>query len=216
MLHIESQWIGLQPYQNSLKLQMDLHSLVLKTALPCVLGLEQEPCVTLGLRGNKDQDLTCSEEELHAKGFELIQVPRGGQATLHSPGQLVIYPIVPLQKWQLRVREYVELLVEASRLCLGQYGLEAKSKSCAPGLYTETGKIAFFGIKIQEGVSIHGLALNVSNRLEDFDLIRSCGKAMAPHDSLRQQGINASPQEVFQCWNRHFKALLLDRTPETV
>lgn len=170
-----------------------------------VLGLEHPPVITLGRRGRAEDDLTTSKVQLATLGIELITSPRGGQATLHSPGQLVIYPCMRLSKLGISVREYVQGLEGATQNFLRSLGVETHTGCCGePGLYTAHGKIAFFGIRVSHGIASHGLSINVSNDLDLFRLIRSCGVADEKFDRLANHGIEARPKELFFGWIPHF------------
>jgi lipoate-protein ligase B len=172
-----------------------------------VLGLEhREPVITLGKRGRPDDDLKASREELEAMGFEVVESPRGGQATLHAPGQLVIYPCVDLGRMGLGVRDYVCLLEKTTIRFLAHQGIEAWRGGDEPGVYTAKGKIAFFGIRVSRGMASHGLAINVSNDLELFNWIRSCGKEAESFDAVAlsarqdENGPGTGLETLFHLW----------------
>jgi lipoate-protein ligase B len=95
-------------------IQTQAYQLVQQTGFPVVLGFEYYPVVTLGKRAELNEELLGTRDELVARGFEIAETDRGGQATLHSPGQLVIYPIVPIQKLKISVRDYVAALEDAT------------------------------------------------------------------------------------------------------
>ena len=202
-------WHGLKTYQQGELIQKEALSLTQGTKSGLILGFEFKPCITLGIRGRPEEDLLVSTEELEAKGFSLFKSPRGGQATLHQPGQLVIYPIFDLRALKIGPRCWTEHLLNYSQSFLReQYGVQTERLEGRPGLYTSGGKILYLGLRIQRGISSHGLALNVTNPLEDFALIRSCGQEIHSHDSLAHQGKKASPQEVFSLWAQGLNAHL--------
>lgn len=169
-----------------------------------ILGLEHRAVVTLGKRGRIADDLTVSKEELERRGVDLRFSERGGQATLHAPGQLVIYPCVRLNTLGVGVRDYVKGLERATQNFLAELGVEAGPAPEEPGLYTSRGKIAFFGIRVSRGLASHGVSINVSNDLSLFGWIRSCGKEQERFDRLQSHGVSAVPRELFSRWTLSF------------
>jgi lipoate-protein ligase B len=169
-----------------------------------LLGFEFEPVVTLGLRGTAGRDVLFSGPEIESKGLAVIKVDRGGEATLHSPGQLVIYPVVDLRELGLGVREFVRLLEESVRKTLFFYGINSQPGSCESGVFTERGKIAFVGLRVRQGVVTHGISINVANDLELFRGIRSCGEALRVHDRVTDWRANVEISDVYGRWCDHF------------
>lgn len=226
MFELQELWAGRLPYQSGLKLQDDVASKVragLSDASPSVkhntfgvvIGLEHPSVITLGKRGDPKVDLFASEAELKRRSVELVTVPRGGQATLHSRGQLVIYPILPIAAWGFGVREFVRLLERVTIEFLQIQGVPARCGKDEPGLYTDVGKIAFFGLKISSGISSHGLAINVANDLSLFGLIRSCGRENESFDQLANyvecDGSEANLRRFFEGWLAVFRQHLQKR-----
>jgi lipoyl(octanoyl) transferase len=169
-----------------------------------VLGLEHSPVVTLGKRGAAEADLRVAPDEIIARGVALQVAHRGGQATLHSPGQLVIYPIVPIRELGIGIRDFVNLLEQTTIDFLASKGIEARRACCEPGLYTSQGKIAFFGLRVSQGVTSHGISLNVSNDVSLFSLIRSCGVENENFDRMVDHGVTDATEEVFRQWAERF------------
>ena len=199
---IQKRWLGLTSYGVGLEFQDQATRWAREHGEMTVLGLEHEPVITLGKRGNAAVDLNSVEREL-----PIVRADRGGQATLHSPGQLVIYPVLPMKKMNLTVSEYVGYLHETTAELLANYGIET-SRGDESGLFTGQGKIAFFGVRIEQGVTRHGLSLNVSNDLTLFQGIRSCGVTDARLDSMANHGKNAPLQTLFQEWTDLFEQRL--------
>lgn len=175
-MKVYSQWFSCISYQKGLELQQNFMEKSRQTGCCYLLGLEHFPVITLGLKAQKT-DILISTHTLNQKGIETLWIKRGGGATCHSPGQLVIYPIVPLKKCQLSVKGYMSLIEDVTRKFLNSFGIQciAKQKQQPAAVYTAKGKIAFFGVHIQKGVTSHGLAINVSNDLSFFSFIRPCG-----------------------------------------
>lgn len=197
------QYSGLIAYQVGLRQQQQSFQLVQDNGRPVLLGCEHYPVITLGHRARGEAELMASLSEFKDRGIEICQTDRGGQATLHSPGQLVIYPIIPIRDYQIGVREYVECLqnttIETLKLLKVQAFATAES-----GVFTDKGKLAFVGIRVEKGITRHGLSLNVSNNLELFQMIRSCGVTNRPIDALSEQGVYLDPKEVFDLWAQVF------------
>ncbi len=179
--------------QAALKIEQDL----IQSADQAVCGFEFDPVITLGVRAVLATDV-------HLQGsVDVVRVDRGGQATLHGPGQLVIFPVVQLKALQLSVHDFVASLSKITSGALSDMGVATHTKKGAPGLYTETGKIAFFGLRIRDGYATHGLAINVSNDLKVFRHIRSCGVQGATIDSLRNRGVQVGLETLFSLWMAH-------------
>lgn len=200
-----SRWLGERSYQSALDEQNSGHEAVTRDPRAAVVfGLEHRDVITLGTRGEPLADLKVEAHKLASLGVELCQVDRGGQATLHSPGQLVIYPILPLRHWGIGARTYVTLLERTTAVALASYGVTSHTAADEPGLYTAGGKIAFFGVRIKSGVSMHGIAINVRNDLARFALIRSCGKSAERFARLADHVPEVTLEEVFSLWQRTF------------
>jgi len=205
-------WHGLQTYDQGLSTQEMARERVEDCGQTEVHGFEFQPVITLGKRAQKESDLLESEILIKEKGFSVRHVDRGGEATLHAPGQLVVYPIVNLRELNMGARNYIEGLQITTMRLLNAYGIECGVKSGCPGVYTARGKIAFIGVRIQRGVSTHGLSINVRNDLNDFQSIRSCGVQRATLDRMIDWNADASNNILFQQWSELFlNGLLLDR-----
>ena len=134
---------------------------------------------------------------LHSSIIPLVKTDRGGQITYHGPGQIVIYPLLELKNYGLKVREYVQLLEQSLIDALVQVGVaDAQRKPGAPGVYTQhqgqLAKIAALGIKIRRGCSYHGLSLNVDMDLTPFTQINPCGYAGLETVDLSTVGVKIS------------------------
>ncbi len=144
-----------------------------------LLLVEHEPVLTLG-RGADPSHVRATAAELAARGIEVIRVERGGEVTYHGPGQLVAYPILALSRRGLMVRPLVRALEAAMIETCAAFGVVADRREGHPGCWvdpdgTRPRKIGALGIRIERGVSYHGIALNVDPDLRDFELIDACG-----------------------------------------
>ena len=196
---VHSQWLGHIKYEDGLKQQQRAWEAVRAGGQGVILGCEHPPVITLGRRARE------SEEVLGQADIPVVVTDRGGQATMHLPGQLVIYPILDLRALGISVRDYIHLLHQATQNYLVQtHGIEAfEDAERGAGLYTVKGKIAFFGVRVDRGVTRHGLAINISNDLAPFALIRSCGYHGASLDRVidaRKTSLNSSLAAEFSSW----------------
>lgn len=186
-------WCGTVSYSEGLRLQEEAFQHCRVQQQATFLGLEHEPIITLGKRLHDH-----SEIKYQNANIEICFTDRGGEATLHSPGQLVVYPVLNIRSMGMGVREYIYVLEESLMALLKDYGINSDLIVGEPGVYTARGKIAFLGIRVRRGITQHGLALNVANDLSLFNCIRPCGKEQQPLDSLLLNGINASPKMIFE------------------
>lgn len=155
---------------------------------------EHPPVFTLGLAGDP-------AHLLQRNNILLVNTDRGGQITYHGPGQIVIYPLLDLRRYGLKVREYVQLLEQSIIDALVQVGVaDAQRKPNAPGVYTmrhgSLAKIAALGIKIRKGCSYHGLSLNVAMDLNPFLQINPCGYEGLETVDLATIGVKISQAEM--------------------
>ena len=128
-MEIKKKWLGCISYKYGLKLQEEFIEQSSNTDVCYLLGLEHESVITLGL-GAEEKDILTLPHILEQKGLEVFWIRRGGKVTCHSPGQLVIYPIIPLKKLQISVRKYIYLLEDTTRDFLGHLGISCLPKNC--------------------------------------------------------------------------------------
>ena len=133
---------------------------------------EHPPIYTLGLSGRR-------EHLLRDNGIPALKVDRGGQITYHGPGQLIAYTLFDLKRSRLGVRDMVRRIEAAVVQWLDSVGISAYGKSSAPGVYVATAageaKIAALGLKVRNGCTYHGLAVNIAMDLAPFADIDPCG-----------------------------------------
>lgn len=163
--------------------------------------LQHPPVYTLGQAGKP-------EHLLRDTGIPLVRIDRGGQITYHGPGQLVAYLLVDLIRRRIKVREMVALMEQALIDCLAEYGVRAERQPGAPGVYVDGAKIAALGLRVRNGCSYHGLALNVDVDLEPFTWINPCGYEGLKTIRLADFGVTASVDEVGEALLRHLQRLL--------
>ncbi len=167
--------LGQMPYGEALAWQKTAHGLLVgNDADPVLFCVEHPEVLTLGKHAT-DVDLLVSPESLQQSGVTLEQVERGGKITAHMPGQLVVYPILPLTQLGLSVRQYICGLESAMIATLAAFSLRANRHPEHPGVWWEGKKIGAVGVRIQNRVSLHGISLNVNNSLGLFHKIIPCG-----------------------------------------
>ncbi len=142
--------------------------------------LEHAPVFTQGQAGK-------AEHVLFPGDIPVVQVDRGGQVTYHGPGQLVAYLMLDVRRSGIGVRELVSRIERSLIDLLASYGVEAAAKPDAPGVYVNGAKIASLGLRIRNGRSFHGLALNVDMNLQPFQRINPCGYAGMSMTQLADQ-----------------------------
>lgn len=132
--------------------------------------LEHFPVYTQGQAGKP-------EHILNSHAIPIIQTDRGGQVTYHGPGQLIAYVLVNIQKRNIGIRTFVCQLEQLLINLLKDYNIAASTLCGAPGVYVDGKKIASIGLRVKNGCTYHGIALNVSMDLNPFLGINPCGYA---------------------------------------
>ncbi len=177
---IAASWLGRVDYHEALALQKRLVAERADGAIGDRLLLLEHPAVlTLG-RTADPAHIRATPEDLATRGIEVVRVERGGEVTYHGPGQLVAYPILALSPRGLLVRPLVRALEGALIATCAANGVVAARRDGHPGCWIDPDgpaprKIGALGLRIERGVSYHGIALNVTVDLADFDLIDPCG-----------------------------------------
>jgi lipoate-protein ligase B len=206
--------LGLMRYREAWAIQEEAHAAVLEGGEEQLLLLEHHPVITLGRRAQDSaRNLLASPERLVEMGVELIESDRGGDITFHGPGQLVAYPILNLTARRISPGGYVHKLEDVVIATLADFGVQASKDPAAPGVWVESpsgrAKICAIGVRIRRGVSLHGIALNVSTDLRFFDLINPCGlsravtsltqllSANAPHMSIVKERFSHQMRAAF-------------------
>lgn len=175
-----TEWLGRIAYRDAWAYQHELVRARAADRIPDTLLLLEHPAVlTLGRRSDPSF-VRASEDELARLGVELIRVERGGEVTYHGPGQLVAYPIVRIADRGVLLRPFVRALEAAMAATAATYGVGAGRRDGHPGCWVdpdgaEPRKLGALGLRVEHGVTYHGIALNVSTRLADFELIDPCG-----------------------------------------
>ena len=130
--------------------------------------LEHPPVFTKGRR-------SLPEHFLKATDIPTFATDRGGQVTYHGPGQMIIYPLLHLASWQLSPQGLVTLLEDTTIQTLNTFGVISNSNKEARGVYIQGRKVGSIGLKIKQGYSYHGMAINLNMDLSPFEAIVACG-----------------------------------------
>ena len=151
-----------------------------QTPVPNYLILcEHPPVYTLGKSGSVD-NLLIDENQLNQLGAQFYKINRGGDITHHGPGQLVVYPLLDLENFFTDIHLYLRKLEEVIIQLLKEYNVEAGRSPGFTGVWIDANtekarKICAMGVKCSRWVTMHGIALNVSNELSFFNHIIPCG-----------------------------------------
>jgi len=184
-------YIGLTNYANALNIQEQTHQDVLNGASDSIIICEHPHVFTFGKSANKN-NLLVDENLLKKINATIHQIDRGGDITYHGPGQLVCYPIINLRKWGIGVKKYVEILEESIISTLKHFNIDAYQIKHLTGIWVGDKpqiprKIGAIGIRIKQGVSMHGFALNINTNLDYFNYINPCGITDKQVTSIRQE-----------------------------
>jgi len=158
---------------------------------------EHPPVYTLGINASREHLLATGD-------IPVVQIDRGGQVTYHGPGMLMIYPLIDLKRLGLGVRDLVTALEQSVVDLAAGYGIAARARPDAPGVYAGDSKFASVGLRIRRGASYHGMALNVRVDLEPFMRINPCGYAGLEMTDLATLGGDGDLATVTRKFLPHF------------
>ncbi len=213
-------WLGRRRYAPVHELQEKLLALRQQGLVgDTVLFVEHEAVITLG-RGAHAENLLASSESLAELGVDLVRTGRGGDVTLHLPGQLVCYPIVDLNPDRRDVRRYVGDLTETMRRLASELGVDTGRHDKHIGLWADRAspnafagaapdadvvKVGAIGVRISRWVTMHGFALNLNPDLSVYRLIVPCG--IREHRVASLASLGAMPIGVDAAARRAFEHL---------
>ncbi len=180
--------LGLQPYHPVWQAMQAFNAARTPETADEFWLLEHEPVYTLGREGQ-------AEHLLQAGNIPLVRVDRGGQITYHGPGQLVLYLLLDLRRRRLGVRPLVAQIEQAIGDLLAGYGIDSHLLPGAPGVFVAGAKIASLGLRVSNGCTSHGLALNIQMDLAPFRRINPCGYQGLAVTQLEDLGVATSPSE---------------------
>ena len=189
--------LGSIPYAEAFELQHTLRDRRASGELDdLLLVLEHPPVYTRGKR-TEPADLPMGDDWYRERGIDVCDSDRGGRVTYHGPGQLVAYPIMGVE----RIADFVHAMEAAIVAALADEGVAAEARDTPfTGVWAGDSKIASIGVRVREGVSMHGLAVNVDNDLQPFEWIVPCG---IDHVSVTSLARETGRSPSLPCFRRH-------------
>jgi lipoyl(octanoyl) transferase len=184
--------LGIMPFTAALALQRRAAVLRISGQLSedLLLHVQHPPVVTLG-RGFKAAHLLSSAAALEAAGVELHEVERGGDITVHEPGQLVGYLVLDLKRHRQDLHWFLRQVEQALIDGVAPFGVQASRRTGLTGVWVEDRKLASIGVHARDWVTWHGFALNISNDLRTFAYTVPCGIAGVTMTSVALEGARA-------------------------
>ncbi len=174
--------LGQCSYKISLEQQVDTHLKVFNKKLnDSIIFVEHEHVYTLGKNTNHSNILSN-----YPKDVEIHNIDRGGDVTYHGPGQLVVFPIINIKYLNMSIVRYVHTLEKILINTVKEFGISAQIRDKLIGVWVGDEKISAIGIRVKNGVTMHGFALNVNTDLSYFDGIIPCGIDNCKVTSMKQ------------------------------
>ncbi len=178
--------LDLISYGDAYNLQEEIFELVKANDYKgAILLLEHYPVITIGNNKNTD-NLLVGREELRKQNVELVQSNRGGDMTLHSPGQIVCYTILNLTRLKKDLPIFVHDLEEVIIDILASFDMHGVRIKKHRGVFIGDSKIASIGLRVRKWITLHGFSLNVNNDLKYFGNIIACGLKDYPQTSMKK------------------------------
>jgi lipoyl(octanoyl) transferase len=162
--------------------------------------LEHKPVYTQGQAGK-------IEHILNAHNIPVVQTDRGGQVTYHGPGQLVAYILMDIKRRTIGIRTLVHQLEQILITLLKAFNISGVTREGAPGVYVGDQKIASIGLRVKNGCTYHGIALNVDMDLSPFSGINPCGYAHLQMTQMSAFASDITMERVTTQWTHDFLAL---------
>ena len=167
-MSIDVKYLGITPYESTWNKMKMFTSNRVDSTQDEIWITEHESIYTVGLN-RKDFNNPLRTD------IAVLPVDRGGKITYHGRGQLIIYPLIDLERYQLTIRTFVTLIEKSIVSFLSRRDIKASAKIEAPGVYIENKKIASLGLRIKNHASYHGLSMNIDMDLSPFEAIDPCG-----------------------------------------
>lgn len=165
-------WLGRRDFASVLAQQISARDEVAAGGVPTLFLVEHPPVLTLGRRASA-ADILWTDEQLAAAGVTVAETPRGGQVTLHAPGQLVAYPVVHVGR---KIREHIVRLGRVASALLSELGVSGQEfRMDHPGVWLGDRKLGSIGIHVSRGIAIQGISLNLDVDPGLFAALVSCG-----------------------------------------
>ena len=167
-MSIDVKYLGITPYESTWNKMKVFTSERVAFTQDEIWITEHEAIYTVGLNRKDFKNPLRTD-------IAVLPVDRGGKITYHGRGQLIIYPLVDLERYQLTIRSFVTLIEKCIVSFLSRRDIKASAKIEAPGVYIENKKIASLGLRIKNHASYHGLSMNIDMDLSPFEAIDPCG-----------------------------------------
>jgi len=176
---------GIVPYEIAWKRQEELFNSLVYSKLEKssytnhIVFVEHPHVYTIGKSG-KESNMLMSNSFIESIGASIYHIDRGGDITYHGPGQIVCYPIINIEEFDLKLRDYIYQIEQAVIETCAHYGIEATRVDGATGVWLDKGKsserkICAIGVRCSHFVTMHGLAFNINTDLNYFSYINPCG-----------------------------------------
>ena len=177
-------WLGRINFADALALQEDIVARKREDRALAdeILLLEHEPVYTIGRTPDKSSLLGAAHLP-----HPLFAINRGGQATYHSPGQLMGYPIVDLRRCGQDLHRYLRWLEQTLIEFLTRYEIVGTRREGLTGVWISDRKIASIGVGVRHWITMHGFALNVGGDLAPFANIVPCGISKLTMTSMEKE-----------------------------
>jgi len=200
--------LGLIEYDEAYTLQKKYAQEVIGLGKEMILLCEHTPVLTLG-RLTKAHNILYSKDEIEDKGVKIREIDRGGDVTLHAPGQLVIYPILNLAHYGKDLHAYLNALEQVAIDLLSSFNISAERFPQRTGVWVGGRKIVSIGIGVRKWISFHGIAINVNTDLSLFSLIKPCGfdVTMTSIAEIQRKSINMKEVKkgIVDCFSKNFQ-----------
>jgi len=200
--------LGLIDYDKAFRYQQEAVSQTIGDQEARLILCEHPAVVTLG-RASHQENLLLSNEEFSKRNILLKTIDRGGDVTLHSPKQLVMYPLLELNHFGKELDLYMHRLEDVGIKALKSFHIDANRDKRNTGLWIGNEKIMAIGIGVKKWVSYHGIALNVNNDLSLFSVIRPCGMNFGVTSMSKNVGksfdLDAVQKKVIDCFCEVFQ-----------
>ena len=180
--------LGVKDYLEVVRLQEELRRKRIAGEIEdTILFVTHPPVITVGKDPKGKKDFLVPEKQLRKKGIQIVETCRGGRLTYHGPGQLVVYFIFNLKERRVSIHQFVCGIQRACVKLLHSFDLPAEIREKTPGVWSGGAKIAFIGLHVSRGVTMHGLSLNVGGDLSAWNTFVPCGLANLKVTSMEQE-----------------------------
>ncbi len=163
--------------------------------LASVVMCEHPPIITIGREGSRQQ-IRFSHDELQHREWTIQYVARGGGTMLHVPGQLCLYPLIPLALIRRTPRQFLDELLDVVASVIRERGVEAAIDTERPGIRIRGRRVAHAGMAIRSGITAYGIVLNVNPDLELFEKIDCDGDTLAMTSLERELVTRVRPSSI--------------------